>query len=500
VAAVIGCDVGSQSLKGVLIGDDGTVLAEASTPYDLSYPHPGWAEQDPNAWLEALGTVVAQILERSGLGAGDVGTLGLASQVDGVVAVDGRGEPLRPAIIWMDRRAEKQSAALGRRMPQERIFDLTGLNLDSTHVAPKILWLRDEEPEVYQEAAAFLLPGSYVVHRLTGEMVVDYSNASSTMVYDVRNKDWSEEMLAAADLEPERLGRVAAADEVAGTLTEAAAGSLGLDTGTRVVVGCGDEHGACLGAGLVGPDLICDITGTAEPVAAAATEPVFDETGLVETHAHADSRLWLIENPGFVSGGSIRWYSDNVAHASYEEMTPEAEEIPPGSEGLVFLPCLSGAMTPTWNGNARGVFHGLSMKHGRGHMTRAVFEGCAYGFRDIVDRFEAMGIGGEEVRVVGGGARSPFWCQIKADVTGRVLRALKDPEATATGAAMLAGVAEGLFASLDDAAERLVEFGATYEPRSGSRGAYDEAYGLYRTVYAALEPVFDREESAQDDG
>jgi xylulokinase len=217
----------------------------------------------------------------------------------------------------------------------------------------------------------------------------------------------------------------------------------------------------------------------------------------VETHAHADSRQWLIENPGFVSGGSIRWYSDNVARVGYDEMTREAVGVPPGSEGLVFLPCLSGAMTPTWNGNARGVFHGLSMSHGLAHMTRAVFEGCAFGFRDVVDRFGAMGIGGEEVRVVGGGADSPFWCQIKADATGRTLRALKSREATATGAAMLAGVAEGTYVSLDAAAEGLVELGAGYEPNDADRAAYDEAYGLYRAAYAALEPVFDRKEAAE---
>ncbi len=496
MAYVIGCDVGSQSLKGVLVDTEGANVADATASYELSFPQPGWAEQDPDDWLRALRAVVSALLERGGIAAADVGALGLASQVDGVVAVDARGRHLRPTIVWMDRRAEAQRRALGERIPAQRIFDITGLNLDSSHVAPKILWLRDEEPEAYRDASAFLLPGSYLVYRLTGEMVVDYSNASSTMLYDVRSKDWAAEMLSAADLDPVRLGRVAPADEVAGVLTEDAAREVGLEPGTKVVVGCGDEHGACLGAGLVVPDLICDITGTAEPVCAAADEPVFDETGLVETHAHADSRLWLIENPGFVSGGSIRWYSDNVARAGYDEMTREAVGVPPGSEGLVFLPCLSGAMTPTWNGNARGVFHGLSMRHRLAHMTRAVFEGCSFGFRDVVDRFGEMGIGGEEVRVVGGGADSPFWCQIKADATGRTLRALKSREATATGAAMLAGVAEGTYASLDAAAEGLVELGAGYEPNDADRTAYDEAYGLYRAAYAALEPVFDRKEAA----
>jgi len=484
---VIGCDVGSQSLKGVLVDTEGANVADASASYELSFPQPGWAEQDPDDWLRALRAVVSALLERGGIAAADVGALGLASQVDGVVAVDARGRHLRPAIVWMDRRAEAQCRALDERIPAGRIFDITGLNLDSSHVAPKILWLRDEEPETYRDVSAFLLPGSYLVHRLTGEMVVDYSNASSTMLYDVRSKDWAAEMLSAADLDPVWLGRVAPADEVAGVLTEGAAREVGLESGTKVVVGCGDEHGACLGAGLVVPDLICDITGTAEPV--------FDETGLVETHAHADSRLWLIENPGFVSGGSIRWYSDNVARVGYAAMTREAVGVPPGSEGLVFLPCLSGAMTPTWNGNARGVFHGLSMRHGLAHMTRAVFEGCSFGFRDVVDRFAEMGIGGEEVRVVGGGADSPFWCQIKADATGRTLRALKNREATATGAAMLAGAAEGTYASLDAAAKGLVELGAGYEPNDADRAAYDEAYGLYRAAYAALEPVFDRKEA-----
>lgn len=492
MAYAIGCDVGSQSLKGVLLDGKGGLVAQASAPYELHYPHSGWADQDPDDWLRALREVVARLLEERGIAAGEVGTLGLASQVDGLVAVGPEGKHLRPAIIWMDRRAEAQREALGQQIPQQRIFEITGLNLDSSHVAPKILWLRDEEPQVYEDTKFFLLPGSYIVFRLTGERVVDYSNASSTMLYDVRSKDWSEEMLAAAGLDEDRLGRVAAADEVAGTITQDAARQIGLETGTKVVVGCGDEHGACLGAGLVTSDLICDITGTAEPVAVAASEAVFDETGLVETHAHADSRLWLIENPGFVSGGSVRWYADNIARANnYEEVTPEAEEIRPGSEGLIFLPCLSGAMTPTWNGNARGVFFGLSMKHGQAHLSRAVFEGCAYGLRDIVDRFEALGLGGEEVRVVGGGARSALWCQIKADVTGRVLRTLKNPEATAIGAAMLAGVAEGTYASLDDASEHLMAFGATYEPRAEMKSIYDESYALYRTLYAALEPVFD---------
>ena len=490
MAYVIGCDVGTQSLKGVLVDPGGGAVAEAARAYDVSYPHPGWADQDPEAWMRAMAEVVAELLASSGVPADQIGTIGLASQVDGVVAVGADGRPLRPAILWLDRRAERQTAALGERMDEAEIFDLTGLNLDSSHVAPKILWLREEEPQVYEDAQALLLPGSYVVHRLTGEAVVDYSNASSTMVYDVRERGWSDRMLEVTGIDRGLLGRVAAARDVAGTLTSAAAEELGLKPGTKVVVGCGDEHGACLGAGLVRPHIVCDITGTAEPIAVAADAPVFDETKLVETHAHADDRLWLIENPGFVSGGSVRWFSDNIAKLSYEDMSPGAEAIPPGSEGLVFVPSLSGAMTPTWNGAARGVFFGISMKHDQHHFTRALFEGCTFGFRDVIEQFDALGIGGDEVRVVGGGAKSRLWLQMKADATGRVLKTLANPEATATGAAMLAGVAEGTFDSLDDAAGRVVEFGEEFEPQEQHRAAYDDSYATYRQLYFTLERAF----------
>lgn len=497
MAYVIGCDVGTQSLKGVLMNGDGKIVAEASSAYDASFPHPNWAEQDTNLWRNALRHVISSLLEQSQVDADEIGTLGFSSQLDGVVPVDKNGVALRSAIIWLDRRAESQCRRLQEKISAQDIFSLTGLNLDSSHVAPKILWIRDEQPNLFNDSSTLLLPGSFMVHQLTGERVVDYSNASSTMLYDVKTKTWSPEMLRASDLDERLLGRIAPAEEVAGTLTAAAAKELGLKPTTKVVVGCGDDHGACLGAGLVRPGLVCDSVGTAEPVAATADKPLFDETKLVETHAHAHSDLWLIQNPGFVSGGSIRWYSDVVAKMNYSEMTVPAEKVPAGSEGLIFLPCLSGAMTPTWNGNARGVFYGLSMHHRQEHMTRAVLEGCAFGFRDISQRFTALGMDCKEVRIVGGGAKSALWCQIKADATGLALRTLKNMEASATGAAMLAGVAEGIFSSLVDAADRVVEFGETYEPNPLLKSQYDEAYHLYRNVYAALEPVFNQSNSLQ---
>jgi len=494
VGHVIGIDLGSQSLKGLLLDPGGILVGEAARPYDMDCPHPAWAQEDPADWWRAIREVVAELMATAGLRASDVTGLAFASQVDGVVPVDAAGKVLHPAIIWLDRRAEAETEALGRRVDDAAMFRTSGLNLDSSHVAPKILWLREHAPDAYRDAATFHLPGSWAVARLTGAAIVDHSNASSTLLYDVGVRDWAPLLLRAADIDPARLPRVAGSTDVAGTLTAAAAEALGLTTACLVAVGSGDEHAASLGAGVLGPGPICDIAGTAEPVAVAAAAPVFDETRLVETHAHADPRSWLIENPGFVSGGSVRWFNDTIGRTTFDDLCAQAAVLPPGAHGLAFLPALSGAMTPRWNGKARAVFHGLSMAHGVSHMARAVFEGCAFGLRDIVDRFGELGLGEGEIRVVGGGSRNDFLLQLKADVTRKPVRRVVQPEATALGAAMIAGVAAGTFASLDEAAAALVSLDpTTYEPDPATTAGYDDAYATYRALYDAVEPLFDRE-------
>ncbi len=284
------------------------------------------------------------------------------------------------------------------------------------------------------------------------------------------------------------LGPIAAAHAIAGTLRPAVATELGLDPGCRVVVGTGDEHGACLGAGGIREDVLCDITGTAEPVACASTGPVIDPTGLVETHGHADDRVWLVENPGFVSGGSVRWYLGITGED--ERSLDLASQVPPGSDGVTFLAALSGATTPRWNEHARGVFAGLGLNHGKPHLARALLEGCTFALRDLVDRFHELGLGGPELRVVGGGARSDVWLQMKADVTGRTVRTVVAREATAIGAAQLAGVGAGLFRDLDEAVDRLTRLGPrAYEPDPATRAAYDDAYGRYRRLFDAIDPL-----------
>ncbi len=488
----IGCDVGSQSLKAMVLDADGRIVAQASAAYPVEYPHPAWAQQDPATWRTAMATAIRACLAHAAIQPRDVTTLGLAAQVDGLVAVDDDGNALAPAIIWLDRRATAQAQRLRDALDPATIRQRTGLNLDASHVAPKIMWLRDHHPGTFERAAGLLLPGSALVAWLTGERVVDHANASSTLLYDITTRSWSPEMLDAAGLDDTRLGRIHAASDLVGPLRPEAANALGLTTATQVVVGTGDEHGASLGAGGIVPGIVIDITGTAEPVCVAATTPTVDDTGLVETHGHADPRVWLVENPGFVSGGAVSWFRSTMGGASLSDLDAEAEATTAaGADGITFLPTLSGATAPRWNDTARGVVAGLSLNHDRAHLYRALLEGCTFALRDIVDRLGAMGLAGEEIRVVGGGARSPLWLQMKADVTGQVVRVLQHDESTAMGAAMLASVGAGSLADLDQAVERCVALDErTYEPDPVAGPAYEDAYGRYRRLFDAVEPTF----------
>ncbi len=498
---VIGCDVGTQSVKAALMGFDGAVLAEASAEYAVHYPQPAWAEQRAEDWLNGLCEAIGELRQRYPFDPAHVHAICLATQVDGVVALARDGEPLRNAIIWMDRRATAECEQAARRMSPEAMFACSGLNLDASHVAPKIHWLAQHEPATYARANCFLLPGSYLAYALTGELAVDYSNASSSLLMNVSQRTWSDALCSAFEIDVQRLAPIFPATQRLGTLRPALAMRLGLSSRTQVMVGCGDEHAACVGAGVITPGVICDIAGTAEPVCAASPHPIFDATHLVETHCHADPALWLIENPGFVSGANYRWFRDEFgAHemslaaaqggSAYALLNELAAPVPPGAQGLIFLPCLMGAMTPTWNANARGTFFGLTLAHTRGHMLRALLEASAYAVRDICDRMRDMGLPTNELRVVGGGAKGQLWRQIKADVTGLPVTVPEWTECTAIGAGMLALVGVGAFASPSEAAAQVVRIRERIDPRPHLRALYQESYELYRATYDALLPVF----------
>jgi xylulokinase len=488
VTYALGIDVGSQSVKGILLDPEGQVCATGSYALLMSHPRPGWAEQDPRDWILGVTAVIAQTLASAHLRGDEVGVLSLACQVDGVVPLSALGEPLRSAIIWADRRADVEADTLAAAIGRDQLFEISGLIPDPSHSGPKIMWLRAHEPELFAAATAFPTCAGFLVHFLTDQLVLDHANASSSLLYDLRSRQWSEQALAASGLEPRQLGRILGAGDAAGVMSEYGAAATGLSTSCVVLVGTGDEHAASLGSGAVRSGVVTDVTGTAEPVTVMSRELVFDREGLLETHAHAMESCYLIENPGFVSGGGTRWLADNVLHVSHSDVFSLAHSAPPGSDGVFFLPALSGAMTPRWNSRMRGVFAGLAMSHTSAHLARAVLEGCAYALRDITERFNALGLGDDEIRVVGGGATSDTWMQIKADVTGRpVYRVLVD-EATALGAALLAGVSAGTFKDLDDAVARTVTLAdEPFEANPRRAALYDEAYAGYRSLYDAVE-------------
>jgi len=531
---VIGCDVGSQSTKAVLLDFNGALLGESSQGYEIDYPQPLWAEQPAGVWTEALTLAIRRLLAETGTQPEQVRGVGLASQVEGVVPVDAGGRPLRSAILWMDRRAGAQCERVRQKISPEAVRDLTGLNLDPSHVAPKIRWIADHQPELYRQAALFLQPGSFAAHYLTGESAVDYSNASATLLMDIRTKDWSPEMCAQFEIDMQRLPPVRPSTDLMGTLRPAVADSLGLRPETAVVVGSGDEHAACLGAGVVRSGLVGDIVGTSEPVCAASPVPAFDSTGLIETHCHAHPGLWLLENPGFVSGGNYRWYRDHFSNfgsriadrgsknphlprtqaivpvakrsgmpgkseirdprsrRAYALLDAGAARVPPGSQGLIFLPCLMGATTPIWSDKARGTFFGFTLAHGRDHFARSILEGSAYAVRDLTDRMQAIGLELHELRVMGGGAKSPLWNQIKADVTGLPVAVPHTPETTALGAALLALVGVGGYPTLEEACAAAVHIRKRFEPQPQAQALYTETYALYRQVFFSLIPAFEQ--------
>jgi xylulokinase len=501
---VIGCDVGSQGTNAALYAADGTLVASAYESYDVSFPHPTWAEQDPKLWTAALRAGIARLLREVPVGPSAVKALSFGSQLDGMVVCDARGEALRPAMIWMDRRAEPQAAALAARMSREDFYHHTGANLDSSHAVFKALWVRDTEPEVYADAAHLMPPGSYVLREAAGVLAVDWSNASSLALLDPRTRTWSEPVLAATGVDEAMLPTLAAGTEPVGTVTPAFAEATGLDPATVVVAGCGDEMAATLGAGVFAPGEVCDVVGTAEPVCAAAAKPREDPAMLVECHPHADPDVWLLENPGFVSGGNLRWWRDHFAPLeraaeargegdAYDLLTGPAADVPPGADGLVYLPCMQGAMAPEWNGAARGVFYGLTLAHTRAHMTRALLEGSAYALRDILEGMGQAGLDVQRLTIVGGGAKGALWRQIKADVTGLPVRVPTSVETTATGAAILAAVGAGIHASVAEAVDAFVDYEPDEQrPDPERHERYSAMYCQYRDVYFALKPVFER--------
>jgi xylulokinase len=475
---VIGIDLGTQSLKVCVCDEQLAIRGHHAVAYPTRHPEPGWAEQEPRQWEAALGPAIAGALAAAGAAPGDVGALAIAGQLDGCIAVDERGAPLHPALIWQDRRATRQAV----RAQLASTFALTGQIPDASHMAPKLAWLREHGIA----AARFHQPVSYLVERLTGAAVIDPSLASTTMLLELSTARWAPALLELYELVPEQLPALQPTCALAGELTAEGARLTGLPIGTRVAVGTGDDFATPLGAGVVAPGPIVCAVGTAEVVGALAPTPVLDRAAepMVETHIYPTG-TFFVENPGWLSGGAVRWAVALLGLSSDAELDALADAAPPGAEGVTFVPALAGAMTPVWRPHARGTLHGLAAGHTRAHVARAILEGLAFACRDVVDRLCELVLPADRVLLLGGGARSRVWAQIRADALGVPHEVAAVVDTCPVGAAMIAAVAAGVHRDLAAAAAVVPGPVAASTPAT----SLDEPYERYRRLVAQLAPL-----------
>jgi xylulokinase len=469
-----------------VVTDDGLApLGAASVSYQPDYPRPGWAEQHPRLWEDALAPAIARALEAADTAPGSLRSLGVAGQLDGCVAVDAAGRALGPCLIWMDRRAEKEALAVDR----DELRRLTGVTRDASHMAAKIAWLKRNPPDG-EMAVRYHQPVSYLVARLTGAQVFDRGLASTTMLYGLARRDYEAALLDAFGVTAAELPEIAEAGDLAGTLTAEGAALTGLAEGLPVAVGTGDDFSTPLGAGLTAPGRVACMLGTAEVVGALDSAPKIDPRGLVETHSYAGGGFY-IENPGWLSGGALVWLRELLGIADFAAFDRLAAEAGAGAEGVTFLPALSGAMAPEWIASARGCFYGLTPAHGAGHLARALLEGCAFAMRDVVERLAALDVPVEGLLLLGGGAKSRVWAQIRADCTGLPVELPVVTDTSPLGAAICAAVAGGLQPDIASCARLVGAVAETVEPDRAARPAYDAAYAAYRKLFDSLRPMFE---------
>lgn len=480
---VLGLDLGTQSCKAVVCDDGLVVRGQHAIAYETSYPFAGHAEQRVADWEHALGAAIAGALAAASAEPDDIAALALVGQLDGCIAVDEQGRALSPALIWQDRRAVTELALVEPRV----VFALTGQVSDPGHFAPKLRWLRSHLSEL---PVRYHQPVSYLVERLTGANVMDPALASTTMLLELSTQGWAPALLEGFGITADELPRVRPATAIAGTLTAEGARLTGLREGTRMAVGTGDDFATPLGAGIVAPGPVVCAIGTAEVVGTIVDVPVLDHAAgepMVETHVYPTGRFF-VENPGWLSGGAVRWATRMLGLASDAELDALAAAAPPGANGVTFVPALSGAMTPVWRPHARGTLHGLAASHDRGDIARAVLEGLAFAARDVVERLAALELAPDRVLLLGGGSRSDVWAQIRADVLGLRHDVAASADTCPVGAAMIALVAAGQHPDLDAAARLAPPAVKTFMP--GDR--VDGAYARYRKLVDQLAPLADR--------
>jgi xylulokinase len=489
----LGIDISTTGAKALLMDKSGQVLTSATTALSLSTPRPLWSEQHPHDWWQAVLNSIRQVLAERRVTGDDIKAIGLTGQMHGLVMLDDDGTVLRPAILWNDQRTSEQCDQIRKLVGKDRLIQLTGNDALTGFTAPKILWVQQHEPEVYQRCRHILLPKDYIRYRLTGDYATDKAGAAGTLLMDIRRRDWSDEVVDALAIPREWLPSTYEGSDITGVVTQAIADETGLTVGTPVVAGGGDQAAGAVGVGSVEAGIVSLVLGTSGVVFAATDQPFVEKNGLVHAFCHALPNTWHLMGVMLSAAGSLQWYRDTLAAGvSFDDLLAPAAEINAGADGLFFTPYLTGERTPYPDPFVRAGFIGLTRQHTQAHMTRAVLEGVAFGLKDCLELIKDAGLGEiRQVRVSGGGAKSPLWRQILANVLGTELVIVNTSEGAAYGAALLAAVGMGNWRSVPEACQASIQVVDRTSPQEDQVKIYESLYPRYCALYPTLKPFYD---------
>src|SRR5215216_3463561 len=490
----LGIDTSTTSSKALLIDQAGNVVGVVSSPHTLQTPRPLWSEQDPREWWEAVSASIRSVLQTAGIGGESIAAIGLTGQMHGLVLLNEAGNVLRPAILWNDQRTQSQCDEIHQIIGREKFIQITGNLALTGFTAPKILWVKENEPEVYARAKHVLLPKDYIRYKLTGAYAMDKADGAGTVLFDLRARDWSEQVLSALDIPRAWMPKTFEGPEFTGYVHEEAAARTGLRAGTPVAAGGGDQAAQAVGVGAIEPGIVGLTVGTSGVVFATTPSALIEPEGRLHAFCHAVPDLWHFMGVMLSAAGSLQWYRDTLApNTGFDELLKEAESVPVGSEGLQFLPYLSGERTPYPDPLARGAFIGITLRHSRAHLTRAVLEGVAFGLKDSFTLIQNAGLGAiTQVRASGGGTKGALWRQILASVLEAELVTVNTTEGAAYGAAILAGVGAEAWSDVLSACKKCIKITGSTQPDPTQGGAYRKSYVIYQELYPALKPSFGR--------
>lgn len=489
---VLGIDVSTTASKALVADEEGRIVGVASTPHGHSSPNPLWSEQEPAEWWQAASCSIRHVLDQSDVAPEAIAAVGLTGQMHGLVLLGANGRVLRPAMLWNDGRSSAQCEAMRTRLGLDRLVAITGNDAFTGFTAPKLLWVRDHEPEVYAQAEQVLLPKDYVRYRLTGEFATDKAGAGGTLLLDLTSRDWSDAVLDAMDIPRQWLPPTFEGSAVTGRITQAAAIETGLRAGTPVMAGGGDQAAQAVGVGAVSPAIWALTLGTSGVVFAPCATPRIAPQGRAHAFPHAVPGQWHMMGVMLSAAGSLRWYHDALAaDMTYEDLLEEAAQVPIGCDGLFFLPYLTGERTPHADPLAQGAFVGLRPRHTRGHLTRAVLEGVAFGLKDNFLLLQDSGLSRpRELRISGGGAQSPLWCQILSDVLEVELWSMQTQEGASFGAVLCAGVGAELWPTVEGACQQTIQTLPAARPDAAASAQYAAVHARFRSLYPSLSPFF----------